>query len=171
MFRRTYDTHPGLEIRYTEPEDGKYVLKWFKEPETGRWFPMHEMSEKEDAAERWVMFHKYKCSLTATMHGVPCGIATLYLQPYRKLAHHCEFGIIVGDGFRNLGIGSVLLTALMELAKENFRVEVLSLQVYGENPAIPMYKSLGFREFGRQSHFIKETGGAYVARVFMERFL
>jgi len=160
----------GLEIRYTEEGDGKFLREWLLDPEIGRWFPMDTEQEVDDAVERWVGFYKYKCSLTAVMHGVPCGLATLYLQPYRKLAHQCEFGIIVGGGFRNLSVGSHLLRRLMLMAKEQFKIELLHLQVYAENPAMRLYKRFGFREFGRQTCWIKEEQ-AYVGRIFMERFL
>ena len=160
----------GFGIRYTEEGDGKYLREWLLDPEVGRWFPMSEVSEVDDAVGRWIAFHRYSCSVTATVDGIPCGISTLYLQPYRKLAHQCEFGIICSPDFRGLGVGSQLLSNLMRLAKEEFGIQLLHLQVYAENPALRLYKRFGFREFGRQTCWIKE-GGAFVGRIFMERFL
>jgi putative acetyltransferase len=161
---------PGIEVRYTEPGDAKYLKEWLMDPTVRRWFPMDDEMEVDDAVMRWIAFHRYKCSLTITKDGVPCGIATLYLQPYRKLAHQCEFGIIVGTGYRNMGIGSYLMSSIMHLAKEKFKIELLHLQVYAENPAMNLYKRFGFKEFGRQNSWIKEKD-RYVGRVFMERFL
>lgn len=160
----------GVHVRYTEESDAKYLKEWLMEPGILRWFPMYDEVEIDDAVMRWIGFHRYKCSLTAVKNGIPCGLTTLYLQPYRKLAHQCEFGIIVGSGFRGAGIGGLLLNNLMHLAKENFRVELLHLQVYAENPAMRLYRRFGFREFGRQTHWIKDDG-VYVGRVFMERFI
>lgn len=160
----------GVEIRYTENEDGKYLKAWLMDPEARCWFPMADEVEIDDAVARWIAFSRYKCSLTVMKDGVPCGIATLYLQPYRKLAHQCEFGIIVGNGFRNLGIGSFLMNNIMHLAKEKFKIELLHLQVYANNPAMKLYKRFGFTEFGRQNAWIKEESG-YAGRIFMERFL
>jgi RimJ/RimL family protein N-acetyltransferase len=160
----------GLEIRYTEPGDAKYLKEWLMEPDIQRWFPMADQVEIDDAVLRWIAFYRYKCSLTVLKDGVPCGLATLYLQPYRKLAHQCEFGIIVGKGYRSIGIGSYLMNSIMHLAKEKFKIELLHLQVYAENPAMNLYKRFGFKEFGRQNSWIKESD-RYVGRVFMERFL
>jgi RimJ/RimL family protein N-acetyltransferase len=160
----------GLDIRYTEMSDAEYMKEWFKEPGILRWFPMTELPEIDDSVSRWLSFARYRCSLTALIDGTPCGIATLYLQPYRKLLHQCEFGIIVDDNFRGRGVGTHLLRNLMHLAKNNFNIELLHLQVYSENPAIHLYKRFGFREFGRQTNWIKDNG-VYVGRVFMERFL
>ncbi len=159
-----------IDIRYTEVEDAKHLREWLSEPGILRWFPMLDDVEIEDAAVRWISFCKYKCSLTALYKGEPCGLTTLYLQPYRKLAHQCEFGIIVGSAFRNIGVGGELLKNIMHLAKNDFKIELLHLQVYAENPAMRLYRRYGFREFGRQNHWIKDKG-IYVGRVFMERFL
>jgi RimJ/RimL family protein N-acetyltransferase len=161
----------GLDIRYTEMSDGPHLHEWLKEPGVLRWFPMFDEPEIEDAVSRWISFARYKCSLTATINGKPCGIATLYLQPYRKLAHQCEFGIIVGGGQRGKGVGGQLIKNLIHLAKHYFRIELLHLQVYQKNPAIRLYELWGFKEFGRQTHWIKEGPEDYRARIFMERFI
>lgn len=161
----------GIDIRYSDLSDGKYLREWLLDPTVARWFPMFDAIEIDDAVARWIGFSRYKCSLTATKDGIPCGLCTLYLQPYRKLAHQCEFGIIVSPEMRGVGVGTLLINNLIHLAKENFHIELLHLQVYSENPAIRLYQRLGFREFGRQTHWIKESDSFYVGRVFMERFL
>jgi ribosomal protein S18 acetylase RimI-like enzyme len=46
------------------------------------------------------------------------------------------------------------------------------LQVYQDNPAMRLYQRFGFKEFGMQKKWIKETRDngeiEYVGRVFME---
>ena len=164
------EAHPGLTIRYTEPSDAEYLKAWLSDPEVSSWFPMADEAEIIDAVHRWISFSRVRSSITVELNGVPCGLATLYVQAYKKLAHQAEFGIIVGPGFRNQGIGTFLIKSLMRLAKEKFGLELLHLQVYAENPAMRLYKRMGFREYGKQSHWIKEKN-RYVARIFMERFL
>lgn len=166
----------GIEVRYTEPGDAKYLKKWLMESEASCWFPMDDEIEIDDAVMRWIAFYRYKCSLTIVKDGIPCGIATLYLQPYRKLAHQCEFGIIVGKGYRNQGIGSYLMNSLIHLAKEKFKIELLHLQVYAANPARNLYRRFGFKEFGEQNSWVRESSSPnernrYLGRVFMERFI
>ncbi len=162
---------PELVIRYTEPGDAEHLHLWLNEQSTKRWFAMHDDVEVEDSVKRWISFYRYKCSLTATLDGVPCGIATLYLQPYRRLAHQSDFGIIVGREHRGNKVGELLLTSLMDLAKNTFGIELLHLQVYGDNPAIKIYRRFGFHEFGRQTRWLKHADGTYSQRVFMERML
>jgi RimJ/RimL family protein N-acetyltransferase len=169
--QKTKDTKTGLDIRYTEATDAPHLKEWLSDPAVNTWFPMDDTPEIDDAVARWISFSRYRCSLTAVMDGVPCGIVTLYLQPYRKLAHQCEFGIIVAPAYRNRGIGSDLLKNLIHLAKEFFHIELLHLQVYAKNPAIRLYKRFGFVEFGNQTHWIKERDGTYTGRIFMEKFI
>ncbi len=161
----------GLDFRYTELSDGKALKEWLLDPTVAKWFPMADEVEIDDAVQRWVSFSRYKCSITATMNQQPCGIATLYLQPYKKLAHQCEFGIIVGGEFRGKGVGTQLLFSLQDLAKQRFKIELLHLQVYADNPATRLYKRFGFKEFGRQNQWIKEEDGSFTSRVFMEKNL
>lgn len=160
-----------IDMRYTEQGDGKYLKEWLMDPTISTWFPMCDEFEVDDAVHRWISFSRYRCSLTALYDGMPCGLATLYLNPYKKIAHQCEFGIIVGTNYRNKGVGTDLIKNLEHLAKTYFKIELLHLQVYGLNPAIRLYKRLGFKEFGRQEHWIKEQDGNYVSRIFMEKEL
>lgn len=160
----------GLEIRFTEESDAKFMREWFFDPSLARSFAMSTVEEVDDAVSRWISFSKLKCSLTALMNGVPCGVATLYLQPYRKLIHQCELGIILSKEFRAKKVGGALMIGLMRLAKEQFNIELLHLQVHAENPAIKFYVRYGFREYARQNMWMREDG-SYIGRVFMERLL
>ena len=88
----------GLVVRYTEPEDVKYLKEWLMEPETICWFPMVDEVEIDDAVVRWIAFSRYKCSLTAVWNGVPCGIATLYYNPTSNWPINVNLGYC-GKGF------------------------------------------------------------------------
>jgi RimJ/RimL family protein N-acetyltransferase len=164
------DSIPDLALRYTQPNDAEFLKAWLTDPSANSCFPMCNDLEIDDAVRRWISFSRIQSSLTAELKGVPCGIITLYIQAYKRLQHQSEFGIIVAPTARNKGVGSILMKAMMQLAKERFRLELVHLQVYAENPAIRLYKRFGFREFGRQTHWIKEPE-RYVGRIFMERFL
>lgn len=154
----------------TIPEDALLLQNWLSEPEILRWFPMSDAREIEDATRIWVGYARYGAALTALWGGSPCGMATLYLQPFKKLAHTCLFSIIVAQEQRGKGIGGALIRELMRVAKEQFAIEVLHLEVYEGNPAQRLYERLGFQEFGRQKHFIREADG-YLSKIFMQRQL
>ena len=79
------------------------------------------------------------------------------LQVYKEFAHQAD------HDHRRRGLsesrsGDSAATELFKLAKEKFHLEMLHLEVYATNPAINLYKRMGFREFGIQEKFIKENG-------------
>lgn len=159
-----------LTIRFGEEADLNYLVEWLLQPNVLQWFPLSDTKEVEDAARIWISYAKYGAVLTALWDGVPCGIANLYLQPYPKLAHQCLFAIIVDENVRNKGIGTQLLTELMILAKDRFKIELLHLEVYEGNPAIHLYERLGFERYGLQRHFIKSEG-RYTSKIMMQKRL
>jgi putative acetyltransferase len=159
-----------LTVRMAEDADQKYLIEWLLQPGVLKWFPLCDLREVEDAARIWISYAKQGAVLTALWNGVPCGITNLYLQPYKKLAHQCLFAIIVDEKYRGKGIGTKLMTDLLALAKEKFKLEFLHLEVYDGNPAIHLYQRLGFVEYGRQRHFIKDEG-QYLDKILMQKKL
>jgi putative acetyltransferase len=160
----------SLTIRPGVEADQKYLIEWLQQPGVLAGFPLNDLREIEDAARIWVSYAKFGALLTALWDGVPCGIANLYLQPYQKLSHQCLFAIIVDENFRGKGVGTRLMLDLMQLAKEKFQLEFLHLEVYDGNPAIHLYRRLGFETYGIHRHFMKDQG-RYVDKIMMQKYL
>src|SRR3990167_3604266 len=114
-----------VDLRYTQLTDGADLKKWLLDPQINRWFPVSSEKEIEDGAHVWASFSRYSCSLTATLDGVPCGVGTLFLMPYKKVAHHCLFKLIVDPLHQRHGIGFSILKNLKNLAKNYFRLEMI----------------------------------------------
>lgn len=159
-----------LTFRVSEPDDQKYLVDWLLQPGVLEGFPLFDLREVEDAARIWLSYSKFGAVLTALYEGAPCGIANLYLQPYKKLAHQSLFAIIVDEKFRGRGIGTRLLEEIEALAKEKFKIELLHLEVYEGNPALRLYHKRGFKEYGRQKRFLKDEG-RYLTKILMQKFL
>jgi ribosomal protein S18 acetylase RimI-like enzyme len=157
-----------ITTRPSKAEDAQSLIQWFSEPGILRWFPMINEREVEDAVRIWMAYSKLGASLTVDKDQIPYGMALLYIQPYKKLAHQCLFTIIVDASYRGQGIGTKLLEELIQLGKERFHLEMLHLEVYEGNPAISLYERFGFVEFGRQKHFIKEEG-QYRGKILMQK--
>ena len=158
---------PGFDIRYTYVTDISYLRQWMRSPSMLQWFPMTEEKEVEDALQCWIGFCRWSCSITATVNHIPCGVGTLFLMPYKKVAHHCLFKVIVDPHWQKKGIGNALIRNLKHLAKTYFHLEMISTEVFDDNPIIHLLVKHGFSEIFRQPDFVKDEAG-YRARVCME---
>lgn len=159
---------PGFDIRYSVPEDLVYLQTWFQDPSACDDFPFGE-EEKEEALKNWIGFSKFHASLTGTVDNIPCAIGTLFLMPYRKVAHHCSFYLIVDPDYRRKGIGASMLRNLLNLAKTRFRLESVHVEIYEPSLLAPLLTKLGFEMFVRQENFVK-IGELRKARLLWEHF-
>jgi ribosomal protein S18 acetylase RimI-like enzyme len=160
----------SLELRPTKEEDRPFLKRWLLTGPTLAWFPMCDEREVDDAVAVWIQYAKSGMGITAVYDGKPCGIFNLYIQPFGKLKHTCLFSIIVEETFRGKGIGTTLIAEGEKLAKERYGIEILHLEVYEGNPAFNLYKKMGFEEYGRHEHFIKEAN-SYKAKICMQKVL
>ena len=66
----------------------------------------------------------------------------------RRLSHLGDFGITVAKEYRQDGVGSQLMSILLEEAK-TIGVKIVTLEVFSNNDrACYVYKKMGFTEFG-----------------------
>ena len=86
------------------------------------------------------------------------GVAGFYVQPGPKHAHKgMLWGMYVRPEYRSAGVGRTLVEAIIEHARDH--VEILQLFVISDNlPALRLYASLGFVEFGVEHHATKYQG-------------
>lgn len=74
---------------------------------------------------------------------------SLSCNPRRRLAHTGEIALSVRKKYWHIGVGSAIMEALIELAKEA-SLKNVELGVYADNErAIALYKRFGFEEIGR----------------------
>jgi ribosomal protein S18 acetylase RimI-like enzyme len=79
------------------------------------------------------------------------GTVGFAIQQGQKNAHKGRlWGLYVRPGSRSLGVGRLLVSAVLEIARAH--VELIQLSVVRENrPARRLYESVGFLEFGMES--------------------
>lgn len=74
---------------------------------------------------------------------------SLSCHPRRRLAHTGEIALSVRKKYWHIGVGSAIMEALIELAKEA-SLKNIELSVHAENErAIALYRRFGFEEIGR----------------------
>jgi len=86
----------------------------------------------------------------------------------KRNAHTGEFGMGIHKDFRGLGIGSLLIGALIEWAQSNPRIEKINLGVHQTNDrAIATYRKMGFQIEGLRTKDMKYPNGVYVDTILM----
>lgn len=157
-----------FDIRFSELDDLTFLQSWFSDPIECENYPFGP-EEKEEALKNWIGFAKYKASLTGLLDGAPCAIGTLFLMPYRKVAHHCSFYLIVDPAHRRNGIGLSMVRNLLNLAKTRFRLESVHVEIFGQSPLLPLVQKLGFEQYAFQENYVK-LDGCYRPRTLLEHF-
>ena len=85
----------------------------------------------------------------------------------RRYKHRVGIGIALYQRFTSLGLGRLMLTALLEEIKSQ-GYEQVELAVKANNTrAIHLYESLGFVEYGRLPNADKYDDGTYDADILM----
>jgi RimJ/RimL family protein N-acetyltransferase len=160
----------GLEIRYSELSDGKFLLRWMENEEVSRWYPPTGEKEIQPFVSNWIGFSKFHSSLTVLSNNQICGIGTLFLMPYRKVAHQCMLYMIVDPLFSENGIGDSLLKNMINLAKNYFKLEIIVAEVFEGSILIKLLEKYGFTIFAKQEGYIKEND-KYLNKILYQLFL
>lgn len=111
-------------------------------------------------------------TLVAEVDGKVVGITDVQdKMPQLEQRHIGYVGIMVIEGYRSMGVGTALLTALIEKAKAQGRYELLVLSLLANNKhAYNLYRKMGFVEFGSLPNGIKRNG-QYTNETYMYRKL
>ena len=84
-----------------------------------------------------------------------------------KLKHRANFGVMVRKKYWNLGIGSLLISRMLQIAKDT-GYEQVELGVFENNEnAIRLYRKFGFEEWGRFRRAFKLKNGNYYDEIIM----
>ncbi len=158
------------EIRYTKIFDTPYLREWISEPNILENFPCSVGQELDNAIRAWMSFTRIHSSLTATLNGKPIGIGTIFIMPYRKVAHHCQFKLIVDPKCQRKKVGTTLLRNLKHLAQNYFKLEIMLIEVFEGNSITSLLEKEGFIQYARQENYVKE-GKKYRARLLYKTYL
>lgn len=89
--------------------------------------------------------------LVAEHNGELTGMIDFQNGKRKRIAHKGTFGMSVYSSWRNKGIGSILLSGLIEWVENHPTIEVISLGVIEDNQsAVSLYSKMGFKITGRE---------------------
>ncbi len=121
-----------------------------------------------EAEEAYIKQMENSCNdimLVAKVNGKIVGDASLSRLP-RRMSHRGDLGVAVVKEYWNQGIGSQLMSKILDFAKEN-SFEIIDLQVRSDNlRAIHLYERYGFQKIGIHPAFFK-INNEYVSFDYM----
>ncbi|UTH06246.1 GNAT family N-acetyltransferase [Macrococcoides canis] len=98
------------------------------------------------------------------------GIGNIGGNTRERISHQARLAISLRKDYWGQGIGSRMMQALIDFAKEK-SIEIITLEVYHDNEsAIKLYQKFGFEEIGYFKHFSK-VNGEYKDAVLMNLYL
>ena len=161
-------------LRNGEEHDGQAVLANFILTHEQTNYLLSYPDENTMTAEQEAEFLKAKTEssneieILAEVDGVIAGLAGIDAIVRReKIRHRADFGISVDRQYWDLGIGTALMNACIDCAREA-GYEQIELSVVAENKsAIAMYRKAGFEEYGRTPRGFKSRLTGYQDLVYM----
>lgn len=89
----------------------------------------------------------------------------------KKVRHNAEvYGVYIDPAYRGKGLGIMLMNEVERLAKEHGIMRLWLDVVVTQEPAMALYRKLGFREIGKTEQSIK-VDGQYHDKLLMEKLI
>lgn len=128
--------------------------------------------EQQEKRIQTLLDHPDYLIIVANVDGKIVGTLDFLCGKQRKIAHHGSFGMSIHPEFQGMGIGRAMLESLLEWATANPRLETVRLQVHSKNErALALYRSVGFREEGRELDGVKVGDEEYDHVILMSKTL
>ncbi|MER2055826.1 MAG: GNAT family N-acetyltransferase [Clostridia bacterium] len=136
----------GLEVRtFTEEEYHAFFMKYVPDPVMD---PSPFRYSREQISRSYLYnhggFRPDYAHFGVFLDQIPVG--SLQLKRMDREKHSCEFGIILqNDDVKDRGIGTAAIMKLMDLAKEQYSMELMTGDTMGRNKRmIRVFEKLGF---------------------------
>ncbi|ANH80134.1 acetyltransferase [Niabella ginsenosidivorans] len=100
--------------------------------------------------------------IVAVAHSKIVGSLDLRGEARTKVRHNAILGIAIRKEWQRVGLGTALMQTAIRWAKEKCILKNIWLNVHATNePAIALYRKMGFTDAGVQRNFIRETNGSF----------
>ncbi len=161
-----------LTIRPATIEDAPSLMRNVNLVSAEDIYIMFDGTEDLEGERKWLAaFDRVRNVLfVATDRAEVVGAADCHGGSFKKDFHVGGIGIAIRDGFREVGLGRILMLRVLEWMKAR-GFEKAELAVFATNTrAQRLYENLGFRVEGVKQHHIR-IRGAYVDEVLMGLWL
>ncbi len=110
--------------------------------------------------------------IVAEINDVVIGSIAFRSHNLKRRSHTGSISMSISENYRGMGIGKILIKALLDWAENHPLIEKVSLGVFSTNHrAISLYKRMGFIEEGRKVKEFKINENKYVDDILMYKFV
>ncbi|MED2972857.1 GNAT family N-acetyltransferase [Fictibacillus sp. B-59209] len=159
------DAEAILDIQRSVVSEGEFLISLSEE--------FNKTSSQQREWVQSLLENVNETLIVAERDGEVVGWIVFQAAPNRKrLSHTGALGMMISKGYREMGVGTMLLKALLDWAEKNPLIEKVSLGVFSTNHrAISLYKKMGFLEEGRKIKEFKMNENDYVDDILMYKFV
>jgi len=164
----TLENGKNLTIRKAKKEDAQEILNYLKKvgAESKNLLFGAEGLPYTVEQEEAILEDMNKSTSSALMVGIiDCRIictGSISSPQRERISHQGNLALAVLKEFWGIGVGSCMMSELINFAKNSNKIEVLHLGVRADNTnAIALYKKFGFEEIGLYRKFAKIDGIYY----------
>jgi len=171
----TIKTGNEITIREAETSDSKSLIDCIKSYLKSNLIPLtpEEFNPTIEEHEKWISKFKNGKNdllLVAELNGQIIGNIDLTIHHRSMLKHTGYVGMGIHEDWQNQSVGTLLLDKLLQWSDSQSEIEILWLQVFGNNyKGIAIYSKKGFIEEGRQKDFIRDNKGNFIDNLIMTR--
>lgn len=160
---------PDILVRAAEPADMAQVTAALNQPRAVWGTMQTPLTSVAMREHRFDPTDHNSRHLVAEVEGRVVGSISLHREPWHRRSHTGGLGMAVHDDFAGRGVGSALMTAVVDLAERWWNIRRLELNVYADNHrAIALYERFGFEREGVHRAYAWRNG-AYVDSLSMAR--
>jgi len=166
-----------LQIRKAKKEDAAKLIEYLNivgGESDNLLFGANELNMTVEQEERYIeglSDSPTSTLLVGTIDDEIVCVGSISAPKRERIAHQCNLAMSVLKAFWGLGVGTYLLSALIDFAKSTGKLEIIHLQVLVNNErAIALYKKMGFIEIGVFPKFAK-INGQYFDDILMNLYL
>lgn len=154
-----------LTIENAKPEDALEVIDYLKQiggESDNLSFGKEGMGFSKEAEEEYIrsqINNPHSVMFVAKLDGRIVGDINFTASPRERMQHRGEIGIAVIQEVWGMGIGTKLMEAALDFAKNTAHAEIVHLEVRSDNfRAIHLYEKFGFQKIGTFPGFLKIDG-------------
>jgi L-amino acid N-acyltransferase YncA len=160
-------------IREARPEDWEAIWPFFRQIVAARESYAYDPAISEsEARSMWMVAAPARTVVATGPEDDVLGTANMYANRPGPGSHVASASFMVDPGHAGRGIGRALGEDMIEWARESgFRAIQFNAVVETNEPAVALWRSLGFEVVGRVPKAFNHPRHGYVGLLIMHRFL